>query len=190
MTLRPSSRQRGASLIEVLIALFLVAFTMLGLLSLQLRSQTFQKDSIDRRNAAVIASDFLERAAANFTGFRGGRYDGLSFDIGAVLPPAPGPCATADVCTDAELVARDWYALRRNVSRQLPGGIAFVTSPVLAGGANSHAVEVTVGWIDPSRQEDDVPADRIVSDGGLAGCPLAVNAADQRYRCYTARAYP
>ena len=85
---RATGRQRGATLIEVLVSLLLVAVTMLGLLGLQLRSQTFQKDSIDRRNAALIASDFLERATGNFAGFRAGLYNGLLY-VDTLPPPAP-----------------------------------------------------------------------------------------------------
>ena len=60
---------RGSSMIEVLVALALVAFTMLGLLAIQLRTQGMQKDSLDRRAAALIAADFLERATGNSAGF-------------------------------------------------------------------------------------------------------------------------
>lgn len=181
-----AGRQRGTSLIEVLVSLVLVAFTMLGLLALQLRSQTFQKDSIDRRNAALIASDFLERATANFAGFRARLYHDLALGEGAQAPAAPANCADALVCTAQEMAARDWYALQRNVLTRLPGGIAFVTSPVLvAGDTTASRVEVTVGWVDPSRADPNVTSGAVVRD---PECPAAVQ--NVTYRCYTARAYP
>jgi type IV pilus assembly protein PilV len=182
---RPRGRQGGASLIEVLVSLVLVAFTMLGLLGLQLRTQSFQKDSIDRRNAAIIASDFLERAAANFTGFRNGLYNGLSHDVGAEAPVPPAACANALICTDTEIRNWDWFALRRNVSTRLPGGIAFVTSPVLTGGTRASRVQVTVGWIDPSRADPNLSVGTPQRD---PECPASVT--DTRYSCFSVRSFP
>jgi hypothetical protein len=69
-------RQAGSSLIEVLIALGLVAVTMLGLLGLQLRSLGTQKDSLDRRAAAVLVGGFADRVSVNFNAFIAGEYDG------------------------------------------------------------------------------------------------------------------
>ena len=180
---RPRRGQRGASLIEVLVALALVAFTMLGLLALQLRSQGFQKDSIDRRNAAIIASDFLERATANFTGFRNGLYDNLAYTGGLVA--APTACVNPLACTVAEVQKWDWFALQRNVLTRLPGGIAFVESPVLGGSTNPSALQVTVGWVDPLRGDPNLTVGTVVRD---PECPAVVT--DVRIRCYNARAYP
>lgn len=180
-------RTRGASLVEVLIALVLVAVTMLGLLALQLRSQSLQKDSIDRRNAAIMAADFLERVTANFAGFRGNAYAGLAFNAGDAVPGAPGACANANACNPNEMRDRDWYALRRDVSGRLPGGVAFVDSPPLVVGGGARWVSVTVGWIDPGRTVAEL------NPGGVAPgpdplCPAAL--ADTRYRCYVARGFP
>lgn len=180
---RPRRGQRGASLIEVLVALALVAFTMLGLLALQLRSQGFQKDSIDRRNAAIIASDFLERATANFSGFRNGLYDNLAYTGGLVA--APTACVNPLACTVAEVQQWDWFALQRSVLARLPGGIAFVESPVLGGSTSPSVLQVTVGWVDPLRDDPNLTVGSVVRD---PECPAVVT--DVRIRCYNARAYP
>ncbi len=184
---RATGRQRGATLIEVLVSLLLVAVTMLGLLGLQLRSQTFQKDSIDRRNAALIASDFLERATGNFAGFRAGLYNGLLY-VDTLPPPAPPACVNAQICTQAEIVAWDWYNLQRNVNARLPAGVAAVASVAAGGpGAASTRVDVIVGWIDPARTDPALNT----GPGSVEPDPLCEGVvADARYRCYIARAYP
>ncbi len=99
-------RQSGASLIEVLIALGLVAVTMLGLLGLQLRTLGLQKDSLDRRAAAVIVGGFADRVAINFTAFTDGNYNNLAMGP-AAAPPAIGTIACTTVspstCTPAQV---------------------------------------------------------------------------------------
>jgi type IV pilus assembly protein PilV len=42
-------KQRGLSMIEILVTLTIVAFGVLGLLGLQARALSFQKDSFDRK---------------------------------------------------------------------------------------------------------------------------------------------
>lgn len=172
-------RERGTSLVEVLVALTLVAVTMLGLLGLQFRAMAQQKDSFDRRNAALIVSDFAERVTANYAGFEAGSYSGLAFDSSATaLPAAPAPCAPG--CTPAQVAALDLWALQRDVATRLPGGAAWVDTP-----ANTPWVVITVGWIDPQRTAANAVGPFAVDP---VCQPLGVT--DQRMRCYIARAYP
>ncbi len=175
--------QGGSSLIEVLISLALVAVTMLGLLGLQLRTLGLQKDSFDRRNAAVIAADFGERVAANFAGFREDvAYKGRAFSPGGAAPTAPA-CGADGVCTPAQIAERDWAALVQTVTNRLPGGAAFVDTP-----AELDRVDIAIGWLDAQKTADltagtlgtDPPAD--------PSCPAGIT--DVRYRCYVATVYP
>jgi type IV pilus assembly protein PilV len=171
-------RQRGTSLVEVLVALTLVAVTMLGLLGLQFRAMAQQKDSFDRRNAAIIASDFAERVTANYAGFEARAYDGLAFESASTpLPAAPAGCAPT--CTPVQVAALDLWSLQRDVATRLPGGAAWVTTP-----ANETWVEIRVGWIDPQRIDENALAP-VAAD---PACPPGF--ADTRVRCYIARAHP
>lgn len=164
---------RGASMIEVLIALTLVAVTMLGLLGLQLRSMGLQKDSLDRRNAAVLVAGFAERIAGNFEGFERNRYTlaNMSLAPGATLPTA----ATCSPCNEQQIAARDWAIFAQQVRTRLPDGIAFID-------ANRARVLVTVGWLDPQRTTElgAAAADPV--------CPATVT--NTLYRCYVAAVYP
>ncbi len=176
---KSSRGQQGTSLIEVLIALGLVAVTMLGLLGLQLRTMGLQKDSLDRRAAAVLVGGFADRVAVNFTAFRAGAYNGLSLGPLAA-PPASGgssiACSTMAVpstCTPENAATREWELFQIDVRGRLPGGVAFI---------NSTATDtlITVGWIDPRRTEDGPGADPICASVGL----------NADYRCYAARVTP
>ncbi len=172
-------RQRGSSLIEVLISLALVAVTMLGLLGLQLRTMGLQKDSFDRRNAALIASDFGERVAANFAGFKiDVAYDDLAFVPGDAAPAMP-QCGVGS-CLPAAIAARDWLTLTQEVSNRLPGGSVFVETP-----AELDWVDITIGWIDSHKTADTTVGGVVAVD---TTCPAVIT--DVRYRCYVARVYP
>ena len=63
-------RVNGASMLEVLVSLVIVAFGLLGLLGLQARALTFQKDSFDGRAAAELANQISDRIKGNMLGFR------------------------------------------------------------------------------------------------------------------------
>jgi type IV pilus assembly protein PilV len=177
---RAGARQRGSSMIEILISLVLVAVVMLGLMGLQLRSLGFQKDSLDRRAAAVLVGAFADRVTANYAAFRDARYD----DLG--MGPADGPpvsaavtaCTASAACTPVNAAARDWDLFRIEVRNRLPGGVAFVNS-------TAAVAEITVGWVDPQRTNVEVGGTNVAD----AAC-AAVGVTDARYRCYVARVSP
>ena len=68
-------KQHGLSMIEILVTLTIVAFALLGLLGLQARALSYQKDSFDRKAAAELVSNLAERMRANHLGFGDGNYD-------------------------------------------------------------------------------------------------------------------
>jgi type IV pilus modification protein PilV len=181
-------------MIEVLIALALVAVTMLGLLGLQLRSMSSQKDSIDRRTAAILVSGFGERMTGNFAGFEGSLYSNLVLNppgsTANDTPPTPGACAVTTSCTAAEISARDWALFANEVRNRLPGGVAFVNTA-----ADLSRADVIVGWLDVGRvAAGEDPAN--VTAGVVNRDPVCPNtaeftaAANRRYRCYIAAVHP
>ncbi len=170
-------------MIEVLIALTLVAFTMLGLLGLQLRSVGIQKDSLDRRNAAQIAAGFAERITGNFTGFAQNEYTGRALGIGGTAPTALTSCSTP--CAPNEMAARDWEALQMEVRRKLPGGVVYLNSA-----DSPRRVEILIGWLDPQRQQEELakPVAQRAADPVCNRAPA--NITDFSYRCYIAAVHP
>jgi type IV pilus assembly protein PilV len=181
------TRQRGSSLIEVLVSLLLVAMSMLGLLSLQLKSLSFQRDSLDRRTAAVIAASFLDRVTVNIPAVLANNYD-LEFNSAAGdddgdLPARPA-CIT---CSAVQIADRDLRDLGEQVARRLPGGAAFVVG-------NGAAVTVFIGWVDPKRTQElsGLPVGTTLAVdpqcpaqiGTLADAELSL-----RFRCYQAQTF-
>src|SRR5688572_335142 len=61
------SRQAGASLIEVLVALAILMVGLLGLVGLMVQSQRAQLESYQRVQALLLVQDMAGRVAANKT---------------------------------------------------------------------------------------------------------------------------
>jgi type IV pilus assembly protein PilV len=68
-------RQRGFSLVEVMVALLVTAVGLLGLASLQLTSLKIGHNAHLRGQAVQLAHEIVERMRANREAARDGRYD-------------------------------------------------------------------------------------------------------------------
>ncbi len=62
---RAAKRQRGALLIEVLVAILLCAFGLLGFVAMQARANTEEFESYQRSQALVLVEDMVSRINAN-----------------------------------------------------------------------------------------------------------------------------
>lgn len=60
-----SRYQRGASMIEVLVTIIILAFGLLGLAGLQMHIQAAQFESYQRGQALILMDDIVERITAN-----------------------------------------------------------------------------------------------------------------------------
>ena len=58
-------RQRGASLIEVLVTLVIVAFGLLGIVGMQARLQVSEMEAYQRSQALLLLNDMANRIAIN-----------------------------------------------------------------------------------------------------------------------------
>lgn len=174
-----SQRQRGISLIEVMISMMIAAIGLLGLAGMQTRSLSMQIDSETRRVAAGLIEQLRERVAGNQEGYARALSLGYAktFNPGAAVTITA--CKIADACDAVtEVPQQQIGAWMLDVQRQLPGAAA-VIGPTLAGTAN--AMTVTVGWIEPNatvKATDDACA------------RIAAISADTKYRCVTASFYP
>lgn len=183
------ARQAGSSLLEVLISLFLVAVTMLGLLGLQLRALGLQKDSLDRRTAAVLVSGFADHITMNFQAFTAGNFGriaGSEMDMapGGTLPSLPADCdADTDACDPASSARRDWVRFATAVRARLPDGGAWVTS-------DSNRAEITVAWRDIRRTDAKSGGEATGSVDPRCGALLSALSDKDQFRCYSARVAP
>ena len=116
--------QSGFTLVEVLVAAFVLAVGIMGIVSLLSLSKVSQHASIQRVRAVVLAADILERIRRNPAGMP--VYDiGLSAPLGdASMGAEPLLNCRAAACTPVELEFYDLWSWER----LLDGTSAIVTS--------------------------------------------------------------
>ena len=115
------TRQRGFSLIEVLVALFVLSIGLLGLAGLQTLGLKFNTQSYQRTQAVLNVYDIMDRIRANPGGLTGGNYDDI--DV-AYTPPAQNclgfPCNTTQM---ADYDIGQWKTSLGGLLSQGQGGI-------------------------------------------------------------------
>lgn len=146
-TISAARRSRGVTLIEVLVALVIVAVGLLGLAGLQVRGLSVQKDAHGRALATQLALDLADRMRANRV--PGSLTPPIEYTFNATypagtptLPTAPTDCA-AGVCDEAQQAQFDRARWLARVTQTLPGGWAHV-API--GGTGNRAWNVTLLW--------------------------------------------
>jgi type IV pilus assembly protein PilV len=130
-----SSRQRGMTLIEILVAVVVLSIGLLGLAGLQLKGMQVNQGSVYRWQAAMLAEDIVDRMRADRAGAQANGYTLATF---GATPSGAGSTGT-------QAAIADWLAR----VAALPGGQALITAP--AGPANNQ-VTIKVSWVDTRAQ--------------------------------------
>jgi type IV pilus assembly protein PilV len=102
-------RQRGVTLVEVLVALIITAFGLLGLLGIQMRAYAAEVESYQRAQAAILLQDMVSRLRTN----RNAAPDYVAADIGV---GAFEECAGR---AGAELDLCEWGNLLRGAAERV-----------------------------------------------------------------------
>jgi type IV pilus assembly protein PilV len=163
-------------MLEVLVAVFVLALGVLGGAAMQLAAQRARYESGLQSQAAYLAGALAERMRANPA------VSYLGFDYDAAAEPHPGPPAQlchGGACSPDALAAFDWYELKLLVRERLPGGRALVCrdSAIIggrtltwacSGGAAAPAV-IKLGW---RARRPDGAADAGADGGARPGVAL------------------
>lgn len=177
------TRQRGSSLIEVLVTMLIAAFALLGIAGLQLSSVRSQQ-SANLRSIAVNQIQIMsERIRTNSSALfdpiarvNTGYLAADDYATAAALPAVPGGCASnggSTICvTQAESAQLDIREWRQMLARELPGGRGAIT-PVTTNDVppltSLTARRVTVMWMEKAQDSDD----NLGSAPTDATCPVA-----------------
>lgn len=149
--LHPSVASRGVSLLEVLIAVLILAIGMLGVAALQSSALRNSQSSLERSQAVIYTYTILDSMRSNVAIARAGGYN-MAMVTGACTPPA----AAADLSVNDR---RMWItSLQANMGATACGDI----NCAAAGAAGTSSCVVRVRWND-SRAAGLAANERIVS---------------------------
>ena len=163
---------QGGGLVEVLVALVLMAVGLLGMLAAHGAALRWTQQTVHRSTAMWLAQDLAERVRAN-------RGKGVDADaLGAVYVVALDASSQAQApvwpdelcnrvqstCTMAQMASADLASWRTAVRERLPRGVVWVAY------ANS-TLDIWVSWLD---MPDDVST----------ACPTGLRVADVSQRCF------
>jgi len=119
------NRQRGASLPEAMVALFIVAFGLLAMAGLQVRTLTETRNSAARNMAAQMASDLLDRMLLHVDAF-GTTAAGEAYLTGWGMAATPRANCQTQACSAADLAQFDLWQWKATLAQTLPEGDAMV----------------------------------------------------------------
>ena len=140
LALANSSKQRGFSLVEVLIALIIMSVGMLGIAGLYVQSMQAGRTSMFRHHAVTLAGDVADRIRANPTA--GAAY---------ALAGANRNCVNqGENCSAADMAANDIFIWDAEAAASLPSGTVTV---VFNNVPTPPEYTITVAWDEPG---DDV----------------------------------
>lgn len=149
-------RADGFSMIELLVAVFVMAVGVLGVVGLQLLSLQNNRNALLRAEAARLAYDMMDRIRANADPAAGIDYDGVAIGDD---PPAPRDCR-ANNCTVGEMEAFDHAFWKCSLGGFNGNGVCtgLGVTGFLPEGDGSIAVDDGVYTITVQWQEPNVPA--------------------------------
>lgn len=126
-------RNRGFTLLEVLVAVLVLSIGLLGLAMLQVESLKYNTDAYFRTQATMLAYEIIDRMRANSAAAKAGRY------VASAAPSTTETCGnTASGCGDTTTLANYdlgvWYS---RLGAVLP---ADSTSSEITQAGNTHTI--------------------------------------------------
>lgn len=131
-----SYRQRGFSLVEVLIALIIMSVGMLGIAGLYVQSMQAGRTSMFRHQAVTLAGDVADRIRANPRA--GIAYAGAGGDNNCVGQGVD--------CNEAQMAANDIFIWDAEAVGSLPNGDVIVA---FDDTVNPPLYTITIQWTEP-----------------------------------------
>ncbi len=140
----------GFSLIEVLIALVVLAIGLLGLATLQMTSLQFNSDAYLRSQATVLAYDVADRMRSNMTGVIAGNYTvaaeanaNTTVATYAACSASTCNCTGTASCSVANMALYDLGTWYDRLDKTLPGSS---TKRATIESLGNREFRITIKW--------------------------------------------
>lgn len=156
MTAGKAQRQRGAALIEALVALLVLSVGLLGLVGLQTASVKYQQNSWARSAIATQIADLSDRIRSNPGAadtayvYTPASYTAERTTMAGTSAFTVSPDCGSATCTPAQLASYDVTKWRRSLNASIPGAVGYIT------GARNTAYGVTIAWLDKNRTDSSL----------------------------------
>ncbi|MEZ5581872.1 MAG: type IV pilus modification protein PilV [Candidatus Competibacteraceae bacterium] len=147
--------QRGFTLLEVLVAVIVLAIGLLGMAALQLTATRYSHGSFMRIEATQLANEMADRMRANQTGVNNNNYSNVA--IGSTVTDPGYDCETTygggTKCSSQEMANADIYSWKQDIGRLLPSGDGGVVCTDSDGAdadpcTNGSMHTITIQWAD------------------------------------------
>lgn len=143
--------ESGFSLIEVLVALLVLAIGLIGLAGLQSSSIRFNHNSYLRGQAVILVNDLVDRMRANKAAVDQGITDGAGNGYNNVSGGQIANCSNATGCTSSEMAVTDVAQWQQLIAATLPpdsNGAATGSVRLCGAGdaCSSPSYIVTINW--------------------------------------------
>ena len=132
--------QSGFTMVEVLVALVVLAIGLLGIAALYLNSLQSGRTAIYRTQAVALAADLADRIRMNRTAQAA--YGTLFTDAEVPVPA----CDTTGGCADDELASTDLFRWKAALAQRLPGGQGQVVVALPVAPREPANYVITVRW--------------------------------------------
>lgn len=144
---RAGVQQRGITMVEILVALIVLAIGFLGMASIQLLGAKNIAGSSYRTLATIYAYDMAERMRSNIEGVEGGFYNKLDGNNKMTNPKCVANCSPKQI---AQRDGFDWNQLIQNSvsAGGLPDGVGSVSF-------KNDQHEIRVAWREYIRVSDN-----------------------------------
>lgn len=157
MRIGTASRQRGFTLLEVLVATVVLSVALLGMAQMQLAGLRFAQDGTYRTQAILLASDMYYRILANqmATGVVGGT-ESYAGNATAANTDSETPLDCFNTqCSATDMANYDVAVWRLMILERIPNGSGAIDS------TDGLTYTITVEWWDRGAEGDELQAESV-----------------------------
>jgi len=137
--------ERAFTLLEVLVALAILAIGMLGVIAALVEGLRASRDASLQSAAVTLAADLADSIRANPAGAAA-----YALEAGTVLETPPATCSVVGECGAIEIAAVDLHGWQQRVLEALPEAVTIVTVTAVTD-AVAHLCTISIRWTQTGR---------------------------------------